>query len=211
MLRNREVIRNAILLTAIVLVFVGGLALSRGFDLEMSVSRRGEGQIPSSGYSPVHQATEGSQLELVYIGAATCGWSNQEGLPDAVNMLKSRISEYAAAHQMTFKATGVALDWQPERGVEHLAKFGPFDEISSGYNWGNTLALRDVWDPEALNPQTPQLILFRREFFIAKDSVGPDRYFETNRTRIETKIGSVAILEWASEGADFSKLLGETM
>jgi hypothetical protein len=117
-----------------------------------------------------------------------------------VNRIKLRLAEYAETHRIGFKATGVAVDWQPEKGVEHLKKFGAFDEISSGYDWGNTLALRDIWDPTEIHPQTPQLILYQRDFSIAKGRAGPPRYFETNRIRLITKIGSSAILEWAAVG-----------
>jgi hypothetical protein len=135
---------------------------------------------------------------MLYVRAAGCGWSNQPGIPEAVEVLKLRLAEFAEREQMSFMAIGVALDWSPEEGMEHVAKFGPFDELSVGYNWGNSLALRYMWSSELVAPVTPQVVVYRRLLTVPKDSVGPARFGEADVTLVGSLGGAKDIIGWAN-------------
>jgi hypothetical protein len=121
-----------------VLLFAGGIAVSWRYGIELRL-HRSTGLDPTSNYTPPHQSETGPQLVMVYIGSASCAGSNQPALPRAVERLKLRLAGYAKHEAMSFTAIGIALDWAPHSGMEHLEKFGRFDEVAAGYNWETRL------------------------------------------------------------------------
>ena len=155
---------------------------------------------PASSYVPRYRSETGEQLVMIYFGAAACPGSNQPALPRAVEALKMRLAGLAEQEAMSFVSIGVALDWSPEKGIEHLSKFGHFDEVAAGYNWGNSLALRYMWSEKRVATATPQVVVYKRFFTVPVDSGGPTRYGESNLEFVAGATGLPAILAWAHSG-----------
>jgi len=197
----------AIQTLVVIALFAVGWSVANEFDVRVDVRRSGPVGVAVEGaYQPSYKRVGGRQLVMAYVGAASCGWSNQEVLPPAVETLKRRLAEYAEASGMSFMAVGVALDWVPERGVGHLSKFGLFDEISVGYNWGNGYALDLVWSDAAVPTATPQVLVYEREFIAPGDSSDTLLYAENERKRLAAATGLQQILEWAETGTVFPEI-----
>lgn len=176
-------------------IFLTGVVLSRGYDLEFQIRKIGS-RADTTVYTPDHTRRSGEQLVMVYFGSASCAWSNQPSLPDAVETIKRSLAVRAEEQGMTFKAVGVALDWSPEQGIAHLEKMGRFDEISAGYNWGNTLALQHIWSDAFAAPTTPQILVYTRVFVAPEGEGSPLQYEATLKEVVITKSGLDAIQEW---------------
>lgn len=191
----RPMVSKAGYLAGAAVLFVTGVALSRSYDFEFQIHKLNT-RPDTSLYTPDYARRSGDQLVMVYFGSASCGWSNQPSLPDAVETIKRELAARAEEQGMTFKAVGVALDWSPERGFEHLEKMGRFDEISAGYNWGNTLALRHIWSGGFAAPTTPQILVYRR-IFVAPEGEGSILHYDASSEEIViTKSGLDAIMDW---------------
>ena len=187
-------------LTSALVLFGGGFAVSKTYGIELRV-RKTAGFDPASAYTPRYRRETGPQLVMIYFGSSGCAASNQPALPEAVEALKIRLAGFAEQQEMSFVSIGVALDWIPERGIEHLRKFGRFDEISAGYNWGNTLGLRYMWSKESVTPTTPQVVVYRRLFIAPVDSAGLPYYGESGLELLGAASGAGRIVEWAQSGS----------
>lgn len=176
--------------------FAAGHTLSRNFELEVT---RTAARDPEA-YKPLYEAVFGPQVEMVYIGSSRCPWSNLPQVPGLVEGAKRSLRSAAARENTGFRAVGIAMDWVPEQGIGHLAKIGHFDEISTGYNWGNTLALRYLWTDGPPVIATPQVLVFRRYVQMPHDSTQPVHYGETDRVRVLSIAGFEALAEWAEAG-----------
>lgn len=176
-------------------VFMGAFRASSTSGVEVRIHRDKAPNVDTL-YVPLLRSAPGPQLVMVYFGAASCAASNQEGLPEAVETLKVRLARLARERELPFVVVGAALDWRPEIGVEHLAKFGRFDEIAAGYNWGNSLGVKYMWENRSIRPSTPQVAVYRRVFTTPLDSAGPSAYGDTDLELIATAPGADRIQEW---------------
>lgn len=179
-----------------------GWAFSSQVDFVFEVRRSSPlGNASGDAYQPRYRREAGRQLVMVYVGSQSCGASNHESLPAAVEAIKLRLANYAATHELSFKAEGVALDWSPERGLDHLGRFGLFDELSAGYNWGSSSALKYLWADGQVDPVTPQILVYEREFIAPRDTTDILLYEERNRRRLAVASGPREIMDWADAGA----------
>lgn len=192
--------RRALSVGAATLLFAGGVALSYAYDIQLTLAPSARRSDLNSVYVPKYERAAGPQLVMVYLGSSTCRWSNQAPLPDAVEKIKLRLARYAEERGMSFRAVGVAFDWSPELGLEHLAQFGLFDEVSAGYNWGNALGLRYFWSDEPIRPATPQILVYERIFIAPQDSGDVLWYGEKDRRNLVSEAGVTAITNWAQSG-----------
>lgn len=183
------------------LAFLASAFLAYNYDFEVTIDRAEHVKAAGIQYIPSFQVEPGPQLVMVYVGSSTCPWSNAAGLPDAIERIKGSLADRAALDGMSFKAVGLAIDWSPDRGVEHLRQFGLFDEISAGYNWASTLALRYLWSDDADIASTPAVIVYTRTFVGPQDPEGPLHYGEDARRFLRTVRGAEGISEWAALGA----------
>lgn len=190
----------------LVLGVLFGVAVFAGRNLEVDVSVRDTGPTADQGdlYVPDYQRERGTQLVLRYIGSSACVWSEDVSLPDAVETIKQSLESFASERGFGFKAVGVAIDWEPSTGFEHLAQMGRFDEVSAGYNWGNSQVLEHVWEQPGGSPATPQVIVDLRHFTAPLDSTHALHYEESQRRTIVTKVGLKEITEWADAGVPIS-------
>lgn len=146
------------------------------------------------------------EIVLVYLGSASCGWSNLPEVTRAVREAKILVAGNARDSGMRFSALGIALDVDASRGWSHLRKAGLFDEIAAGKGWANSGADKYVFGTLAGPASTPQLLVVQRSL-----STGPGgRPNEESERILVRKTGSNAILSWVSEGAGYEGRPGET-
>jgi hypothetical protein len=91
-----------------------------------------DGQVP---YEPSTSNPEGPELVAVFITSEFCQGSRQAHMPATIERMKIMLSEHAESDGANFAVVGVSLDWGTEAGIEHLSRFGRFDEIVVGRNW----------------------------------------------------------------------------
>ena len=80
---------------------------------------------------------EGPRMTLVFIGASTCGASNDPEMQAALRVLASRLKDIATQRGYSFATVGVSVDRDWRAGIEFLEDRGPFDEVVSGRRWEN--------------------------------------------------------------------------
>lgn len=177
-----------------------GVLLSRVVDVGVTIERRAPSERDTTLYWPLNRPVPGGRIEMVFIGASTCGWSTRGELAPALNQVMRTLKQIADERHWSFRSVGVALDWSASDGAEYLDRMGHFDEIAAGYSWGNAQALRSIWDIPDGQPSTPQVALYTRRVIVATDSLGPSRYAEVDRVRYATAVGLERILDWATTG-----------
>ncbi len=150
-------------------------------------------------YQPNYVATGGRELALIYIGSSGCGYSNAEELPEMVDQLKSLVQNTASVNNIGFLTIGMAKDWKIENGLEHLSKFGEFDEIMTGRSWANEAIIKYVWYGSFGEPATPQVLIIDR---VLKVTHSHGANYEIRNEKLLTKqVGIGAIRQWLELGA----------
>jgi len=129
---------------------------------------------------------------IVYVGSSTCRWSNHAGLEDAVRTIRARVQRSAEAESRRFVSVGVAKDADTRAGMEHLAKFGRFDEVMAGLGWANIGLLKYVYDQFKAPAATPQLIVVDRRML----GEPGERRLENARELVR-RIGFEELKAWA--------------
>lgn len=149
-------------------------------------------------YRPL-AAVRGEEIALVYVGSSTCAWSNAEALPGIVQDLKLNVLARARDEGKGFAAIGVAQDAVAANGVDHLSKFGEFDEIVAGRGWANIGVQKYVYGNMPGPGGTPQILVVART--LSHDTghvvVGGERV-------LARMVGLNEITEWAEAGAPFA-------
>ncbi len=154
----------------LILIFGAGILRATEYELSVSLDRIAHSPHPGLAYQPSHERTQGPELVLLFAGSSTCGYSNDPDLPEVIEALKLELAAHAEEQGASFRAVGVAVDWIPEAGLEHLATFGAFDELSVGSNWTNHTLVRHTWD-QGHTPATPAVFIIERTL-VAEDGPG---------------------------------------
>lgn len=144
-------------------------------------------------------ATSGTELIAIYFGSANCAWSNRDSMPQAVREVKTALAEKADARGHAFASVGVALDWSVEEGLDHLDRFGHFDEVSTGRNWLNSAAVDYVWKDVPGRPATPQILVLKRTVRGPGLGSSGGRYVVDDPNVVVRKVGYHEILRWVDE------------
>lgn len=167
----------------------------RDRDQEVVWRSGGEGR-----YEPnLSRPEKGEELVLIYIGSKFCGFSNKPDLPSIVDGVKREVSNRSEKLNYSFATIGIAQNRKVLDGLEHLSKFSPFDEISTGRGWMNGGLIKYVWDDIAGNAATPQVLIVRREIDPLREksdyvSIGSEKL-------VIRKIGYRSIKRWYKNGA----------
>ncbi|MDE2828059.1 MAG: hypothetical protein OXL40_12280 [Bacteroidota bacterium] len=151
-------------------------------------------------YFPVYRDTSGTELVMVYLGAASCFFSNDESLPSLIEEVKLALREKAWVHELSFSTIGVAVDRRVEDGISHLAKFGIFDEVMTGRSWYGTGARQYYFDLLPGVASTPQVLVYRREMHVPLTGQPDSPQFFTGETEIVRKEGLDEIRNWLDRG-----------
>ena len=162
------------------------------------------GTLFPAGYTGRPRLASGRQLVMVYVGASTCGASNMSHLPALIARAKEHLARTAAAQHLQFVTVGVAVDQQASNGLNHLVKFGLFDEVSVGNEWANTVAQQYVVDRFSGLVATPQLVLTQRD--ILADGGAPG---VSHETLIARSVGVSEIERWVKSGTPLAALEGK--
>lgn len=149
-------IRRSILLLGTVILLAGGAAAVGPVDAHWPFAG-GEGYQPR----PVRAPT--TELVFVYVGQAGCLPSNAKPTVRAVRSAKRRLAREAREAGLAFRAVGVAVDQRADVALDHLEKFGAFDEVSAGGGWLNSQAIKYLWRGVPGQPSTPQVALLERQ------------------------------------------------
>lgn len=153
-------------------------------------------------YTPSYSAQSGPELAFVYIGSSGCAFSNRSELPSMIKQLKRRAKKEAESSGRSFAAIGVAKDWVIEDGIDHLDKFGRFDEVMTGRNWLNVGALKYMWDNLPGAPATPQVVVVDRTV----EGADASGYGIRDEELVVRKVGTKEIRRWLEQGAPMPPL-----
>jgi hypothetical protein len=102
----------------------------------------------------------GTELVAVFIASSTCGGITDPRLEPGLGRAMNVLAEDARLQGHRFIRVGIALDPDPEAGLDVLNRFGPFDELYIGGEYLNAGALNYL-DSGAL--AIPQLVVVRRD------------------------------------------------
>lgn len=148
-------------------------------------------------YIPSQQINDGPELVLVYIGSSTCGFANSAELPELVQDVKEVLHRKAMENDIAFSAIGLSIDWDTDRGVQHLAKFGAFDEIITGRKWQGMGSRQFAKIIRSNQLVTPQVIVIMHTVRVPMDG-GPIHIFDEKV--LVRKAGFQHISAWLERG-----------
>lgn len=158
-----------------------------------------------AGYKPSQQAPAGRELAFVFIGSSTCRPSNHELLPASVEQAKLLLRERAVRSGRSFTTVGIARDWSVEAGLEHLRRFGRFDEVVAGRNWINIGLLRYVWEDVPGEASTPQVLVLDRRLVDRRAPEAADGVLQDERLVVRL-VGWDEIERWSRRNAPLPDL-----
>lgn len=185
----------------------GGLVFSLAFAAtylvrSLAASREATGRTPPDVATSQAPRDKGpiEELVMVYLGAASCGWSNVPEMAPLLREARSRLVVQARMLGWRFHTIGIAVDWGVEDGLQHLRRNGPFDQVATGGNWGNA-ALSQLLGAVTEVPATPQVVIIRRRLMPPDFDMG---YF-TPRVADEAVLlrlsGLIELKRWVRNGA----------
>jgi len=151
-------------------------------------------------YSPRHATVAGPQLVMIYFGSAHCGWSNDRAIPGLVERIELTALQRADSLGWSFEAIGVAVDWVPREGLEHLRKTGEFDEVAAGANWANALVMKYFGERQPDPVATPQVLVVRRNVVKPTSAEGTFNYSAHNEQVLVRKLGVFELQRWVEDG-----------
>ena len=145
-------------------------------------------------YRPSYELNSGMELALIYVGSSSCAYSNADSLPGLIKNAKLALQRRAQDLGRSFTTTGISKDWVVENGVDHLAKFGDFDEIMTGRSWLNEGVVKYIWQDMPGRPATPQVLVVDQVVTIPDNDNG--QIHVDDRVVIARKIGLLEISDW---------------
>lgn len=136
---------------------LAALAIGGGFLLGFNSPIGGNERAPE-----LAAVNGGPELVFLYIGSSTCAPSNAPSLAPALEQLREIARAEAERREVGFATIGIARDRSARAGMDHLSKFGTWDEVLSGRGWLNTGIIKYVYDDLPGRAATPQVILVER-------------------------------------------------
>ncbi len=147
-------------------------------------------------YVPMARQDSGDELVFVFIGSSRCRWSNDPQLPSLVSQARTAVMARAREASMGFAAIGLTSDVIPERGLDHLARFGGFDQIVTGMGWRNVGLMKFLHGERTGPAATPQVLVFVRSVVV--EAGHPDVQDERLLVR---RHGLSGIRQWVEGGS----------
>ena len=176
-------------------ILVGALSLTS----VSAVAWRRHASIPARSYPEIlplaARVASGREIIMIFVGSSTCGASQSRELPAALKTVRESLQVRAARTHSKLATLGVALDVQPNEGIQFLKKYDSFDEISVGRSWLNMTATTYIWRDLPGNTSLPQLLVITRPITVrdASIEIGPDEL-------VVRKLGVDGIVNWAKTG-----------
>lgn len=104
------------------------------------------------------------ELVMVYIGASTCGPSNDARLPGWLREAEDTLQLRARRGDASVVVVGVARELDVATGMAHLARMAAFDEVSAGLREKNHLSQKYISRDFSGAAATPQILILLREY-----------------------------------------------
>ena len=143
-------------------------------------------------YVPMARQDSGDELVFVFVGSSRCRWSNDPQLPSLVKKGRTAVTAQAIEASMGFAAIGITSDVVPESGVEHLGRFGGFDQVVTGMGWRNVGLMKYLDGPAA----TPQVLVLARSVVVEAG------HWEVRNERLLVRRhGLSGIRQWVKDGS----------
>jgi len=133
---------------------------------------------------------------MIYIGSSSCSFSNDPDLPKLIEDTKLKLQDKATNMDWSFSTVGVSIDWITSDGINHLNKFGQFDEVMSGRKWngiGASQYLKKM--PEIYG--IPQIVVVIRESEIDDENTYDS---EIHEMFVYQMAGLYQIEKWYNQG-----------
>lgn len=161
---------------------------------------------PLTEYVPSRTSVSEKEIVMVYIGASTCGFANDPDLPEIIENIKLLLQQKANTQGFGFSVIGVSIDWDVKKGVQHLDKFGTFDEILTGREWHGYGGRHFFWEsmPSSIFG-TPQVLLIAKKAEHSNLSLLEQEFPPLSETLLVRKIGIKQITEWFEQGLSFPR------
>lgn len=150
----------------------------------------------------------GSQLMLVYIGSARCGWCKNPALPSYLATIRDSLAVRAVRQKRQLITLGIAVDVVKHEGIDHLNRVADFDQIAAGGSWLNEVMIDYVWSRWGAPSATPQLMVFSR-LVVREASSEAVTYRVENQQLLARKVGLYDIEAWVREGVPTPRLINE--
>lgn len=151
------------------------------------------------GYVPEARRDSGEELLFIVIGSSGCRWSNEPELVQLVRRARDAVRKEAEVRGAGFATWGVAQDNVTQLGIEHLERFGPFDELSVGRGWRNSGLLKYVYGAFPGPAATPQVLV------VTRDLIGDGGQWEiANESVLLRLMGLAEVRSWLEGGANVS-------
>ena len=149
---------------------------------------------------PPVRVVPGREIAVILISSSTCAASADPALPGQVERVRNAVSAQAHSRDASFASLGIARDTDAEAGIDHLRRFGRFDELISGRGWLNTGLVRYVWEDIPGRAVTPQILVVERTIV---DRFGPDAAQSVVRGErlLLRKVGLREIDRWVEAGS----------
>jgi hypothetical protein len=138
----------------------------------------------------------GKQILLVYVGSEDCKASLRPGFARTISAIREVVQAQARVNREPFSTLGVSAGSSPAGGVRYLARFGQFDEISSGHGWLNDEAMHFVWQTLPGEALVPQIVVIERQLAVLQPGYG----FSNERVLVRV-LGVPQIENWLADGA----------
>jgi len=181
-------------LTLISLLFVGGFAVAYAWRV------KGNGAHTDT-RRPADTLTGQDQLVMVYVGSATCAWCNHPAIPGLLRTIRGHLLAKADTMGWQLVTVGVAANWDVNEGIRHLRRLGPFDEVSAGMSWLNSIAIRYFWRDIPGQAATPELLVLARPVDKPDTAQVAGTFEVGDEILLVRKIGLPELQTWAAAGA----------
>ena len=141
---------------------------------------------------------DGPKLTLVYFTGSNCAPCNFPEVKSAVLEAKRIVAEKALARGVGFTTIGVAIDEDPEKGLEFLKSVGPFDQLSAGGEFANLVVLETMAKTPRQLIAIPMILVFEQSI----DST--DRKLHATERTYLAAIPGTGIPLWVKHGTRLS-------
>lgn len=121
----------------------------------------------ASDVSTRQQFSPRSEIILRLVVSSSCSFSRDPSLPDLVQEAVTTMRSVAEELGIEFGTSAVSIESEPKEGIEFLTRFGPFEEISVGRGWVNTVVIDHSVSGPGDHRSTPQVIVLRRRVDVA--------------------------------------------
>lgn len=149
--------------------------------------------------------------ELVFIftsSRSTCPACEEAELSGLINDIKTKLHDRARELGIGFTSIGIAVDWSPETGIDHLQNISSFNEMIVGRNWYNTGMVKYTFSEFSGRRGLPQIIITKRVY---SGEMNSDRGVISGYNGIESDVelhrvfGPPAFARWNRDGVPFSR------